>query len=99
MEVEGLVSAGEDFSLPVERRSSWQRCPISRLILYSQSVHDYPRSESQHTHHRWQGRPSSHVIWLRRQYKQAWFTLRRLGPFFFFPDASWSGSPLCAASK
>lgn len=44
MEVEGLASAGEPFSLPVERRSSWQRCPISRLMLYTQSVDDYPKN-------------------------------------------------------
>ncbi len=44
------------------------------------------------SYHRWQGRPSSQVIWLRRQYKQAWLTFLRFVPFFFLPGASLSVS-------
>lgn len=48
------------------------------------------------THHRWHGRPSSQVIWLRRQYRQAWFTLRRFaafeGRFLLLPETPSSSS-------
>lgn len=46
------------------------------------------------TDHRWHGRPSSQVIWLRRQYRQAWLTFLRLPAFFFLPSwSSWSLLP------
>ena len=43
-------------------------------------------------HQRWQGLPSSQVIWLRRQYKHAWFTFLLFIVFFFFPASSAEGS-------
>jgi hypothetical protein len=40
------------------------------------------------THQRWHGLPSSHVIWLLLQYKQAWLTFLLFEDFFFFPPSS-----------
>lgn len=50
------------------RCSSWHRCPISRLMLETSVTRDgQDLTIRDRTHQRWHGRPSSHVIWLRRQ--------------------------------
>lgn len=93
------VGVGVALSAGFGLLSSWHRCPISRFIL-SQNLSwalVNKKSSSLNTHQRWQGLPSSHVIWLLLQYKHAWLTFLLFVVFFFFPASSLSPCVAAAA--